>query len=111
MKFSVLIIDDEPLARQGVSLRLQPHDDMTVIGECSNGQEARDTILKLKPDLVFLDIQMPLLSGIEVMRALPPDQTPYTIFLTAFDEYVMQAFEVHAIDYLLKPIDDSRFNA
>lgn len=111
MKFSVLIVDDEPLARQGVSLRLQPHNDMMVIGECSNGQEARDAILTRKPDLVFLDIQMPLLSGIEVMRTLPPEQTPYTIFLTAFDEYVMQAFEVHAIDYLLKPIDDSRFNA
>lgn len=111
MKFSVLIVDDEPLARQGVALRLRSHDDLHIIGECSNGQEAQEAILKHKPDLVFLDIQMPLLNGIEVLRSLPPEQTPYTIFLTAFDEYVMQAFDVHAIAYLLKPIDSSRFDA
>ena len=111
MKISVLIVDDEPLARQGVELRLRSHHDFDVIGECSNGQEAKDAILKRKPDLVFLDIQMPLLSGIELLHALSPEQTPYTIFLTAFDEYAMRAFEVHAIDYLLKPVDDSRFNA
>ena len=111
MKFSVLIVDDEPLARRGVALRLRPHHDLDVIGECSNGQEAQDAIRQHKPDLVFLDIQMPLLNGIEVLRTFPPDETPYTIFLTAFDEYVMQAFEVHAIAYLLKPIDSSRFEA
>jgi len=111
MKFSVLIVDDEPLARSGVALRLRPHEDLAVIGECSNGQEAQAAIREQKPDLVFLDIQMPLLNGIEVLRSLDPEETPYTIFLTAFDEYVMQAFEVHAIDYLLKPIDDSRFCA
>jgi two-component system, LytTR family, response regulator len=111
MKFSVLIVDDEPLARRGVALRLRAHDDLQVIGECSNGQEALDAIRLHKPDLMFLDIQMPLLNGIEVLRTLAPEQTPYTIFLTAFDEYVMQAFEVHAIAYLLKPIDSSRFDA
>jgi two-component system, LytTR family, response regulator len=111
MKFNVLIVDDEPLARSGVSLRLRAHDDLVVIGECCNGQEAYTAIGELKPDLVFLDIQMPLLNGIDLLRILPPEQTPYTIFLTAYDEYVMQAFEVHAIDYLLKPIDDSRFDA
>jgi two-component system LytT family response regulator len=76
------------------------HDDLNVIGECSNGQEAQDAIQQHKPDLVFLDIQMPLLNGIVLLRALPPDETPYTIFLMAFDEYVMQAVEVHAIAYL-----------
>ncbi len=111
MKFSVLIVDDEPLARRGVALRLRSHDDLHVIGECSNGQEALDAIRRHKPDLMFLDIQMPLLNGIEILRTLAPEQTPYTIFLTAFDEYVMQAFEVHAIAYLLKPIDSSRFDA
>ena len=111
MKYSVLVVDDEPLARSGVSLRLRTQDDLAVIGECSNGEEAYAAILKLKPDLVFLDIQMPLLNGIELMRILPPEQTPYTIFLTAYDQYVMEAFEVHAIAYLLKPIDDARFDA
>src|SRR5580658_9030669 len=77
MKFSVLIVDDEPLARHGVALRLRSHHDLNVIGECSNGQEAQDAIRQHKPDLVFLDIQMPLLNGIEVLRTLPPDQTPY----------------------------------
>jgi two-component system LytT family response regulator len=111
MKFSVLIVDDEPLARHGVVLRLRAHPDLDVIGECANGNDALEAIRQRKPDLVFLDIQMPLLNGIDVMRALAPEETPYTIFLTAFDEYVMQAFEVHAIAYLLKPIDSSRFDA
>lgn len=111
MKRSVLIVDDEALARQGVVLRLQAHKDFEVIGECSNGREAVDFIRARKPDLVFLDIQMPSLNGIEVMTALEPDQQPFAIFLTAFDRYVMRAFEVHAIDYLLKPVDDERFNA
>jgi two-component system LytT family response regulator len=111
MKTSVLIVDDEPLARQGVALRLAPHSDLEVIGECSNGEQARDFILQRKPDLVFLDIQMPLMNGIEVMRSLSADAQPFVIFLTAFDEYVMRAFEVHAIDYLLKPVEDARFNA
>jgi two-component system LytT family response regulator len=111
MKTRVLIVDDEPLARQGVALRLAPHSDLEVIGECSNGEQARDFILQRKPDLVFLDIQMPLMNGIEVMRSLSADAQPFVIFLTAFDEYVMRAFEVHAIDYLLKPVEDARFNA
>src|ERR1700721_23478 len=77
MKFSVLIVDDEPLARQGVALRLRSHDDLHVIGECSIGQEALDAIRQHKPDLMFLDIQMPLLNCIEVLRTLAPEQTPY----------------------------------
>jgi two-component system LytT family response regulator len=111
MKHSVLIVDDEPLARHGVFLRLQSHQDFEVVGECSNGREAVDFIHGHKPDLVFLDIQMPVMNGIEVMRSLGLDLQPFVIFLTAFDQYVMRAFEVHAIDYLLKPVDDMRFNA
>lgn len=111
MKHSVLIVDDEPLARRGVMLRLQSHSDFEVVGECSNGQDAIHFITNNKPDLVFLDIQMPVMNGIEVMRSLNPEALPFVIFLTAFDQYVMRAFEVHAIDYLLKPVDDARFNA
>jgi len=111
MKHSVLIVDDEPLARRGVVLRLQSHSDLEVVGECSNGQDAIHFITNNKPDLVFLDIQMPIMNGIDVMRSLNPEALPFVIFLTAFDQYVMRAFEVHAIDYLLKPVDDARFNA
>lgn len=111
MKHNVLIVDDEPLARRGVALRLRPHDDLQVIGECSNGREAVESIREHKPDLVFLDIQMPIMNGIDVARSLDLDAQTFIIFLTAFDQYVMRAFEVHAIDYLLKPVDDARFNA
>ncbi|MFC6645337.1 LytR/AlgR family response regulator transcription factor [Granulicella cerasi] len=111
MKHSVLIVDDEPLARQGVALRLKAHDDLEVIGECGNGQEALAFIREHAPELVFLDIQMPLMNGIEVMRTLEGERQPFVIFLTAFDQYVMRAFEVHAIGYLLKPVDETRFNA
>ena len=111
MNIRVLVVDDEPLARQGVVLRLQHYPDMEVIGEASNGSEALEAIELHKPDLVFLDIQMPTLNGIEMLRKLPIEQHPFVIFLTAFDEYVMRAFEVHAIDYLLKPVDEARFSA
>jgi two-component system LytT family response regulator len=111
MKRSVLIVDDEPLARRVIVQLLQQHADLEVIGECCNGQEAVDFIRDRKPDLVFLDIQMPVMNGIDVVRALIGDAQPFIIFVTAFDQYVMRAFEVHAIDYLLKPVDDARFNA
>ena len=111
MMMKVLVVDDEPLARQGVAIRLKHYDDVEIVGECVNGREAQAFIHEHKPDLVFLDIQMPYLNGIEVLRTLPPESRPFVIFLTAFDEYVMRAFEVHAIDYLLKPVDDARFSA
>ncbi len=111
MTIRVLVVDDELLARQGVILRLQHYPDFEVIGEAGNGSEALQFIELHKPDLVFLDIQMPTLNGIEMMRKLPAEQHPFVIFLTAFDEYVMRAFEVHAIDYLLKPVDEARFSA
>lgn len=109
MNVRVLIVDDEPLARRGVTLRLAEHPDMTVIGECSSGEEAIREILAQRPDLVFLDIQMPGMCGIEVLRALPAGTIPCIIFLTAYDEYALAAFEVQALDYLLKPIDNVRF--
>jgi two-component system, LytTR family, response regulator len=105
----VLIVDDEPLARKGVALRLQEEADIELVGMCANGRHAIQRIQELQPDLVFLDIQMPLMSGIELLRALPAETLPTIIFLTAYDEHALEAFEVQALDYLLKPIDDKRF--
>ena len=111
MKRSVLIVDDEQLARRVIVQLLRQQNDLEVSGECCNGHEAVEFIRERKPDLVFLDIQMPVMNGIDVVRALDLDAQPFIIFVTAFDQYVMRAFEVHAIDYLLKPVDDARFNA
>lgn len=109
MSLRVLIVDDEPLARLGVTARLSAHSDMTVVGECGSGVDAVAEIRRLNPDLVFLDIQMPGVSGLEVLERLPKDQEPIVIFLTAHEEYAVDAFGVQALDYLLKPIDDARF--
>ena len=105
----VLIVDDEPLARRGVAGRLSRQGDMEIVGECGDGLSAVAAIERLRPDLVFLDIKMPGLDGMEVLRAIPKQQLPAVIFLTAFDQYALQAFEFHAVDYLLKPINDDRF--
>lgn len=105
----VLIVDDEPLARRGVRARLANRPDIEVVGECGSGNEALMMIQALAPDLVFLDIQMPDLNGFEVLRRLPAPKLPLVIFLTAYDQYALDAFEFHALDYLLKPIDDARF--
>lgn len=109
MKIRVLIVDDEPLARKGVALRLRDHPDMEIVGMCADGRQAVQQIAELAPDLVFLDINMPVMGGIEVLRALPAETIPVIIFLTAFDEHALAAFEVQALDYLLKPIDETRF--
>jgi two-component system LytT family response regulator len=106
-----LIVDDEPLARRGVVLRLGAFTDVEIVGECSSGPVAVRRILELAPDLVFLDVQMPGMDGFEVLRALPADALPLVIFLTAHERHALRAFEVHALDYLLKPIDDGRFAA
>ncbi len=111
MTVRVLVIDDEPLSRLGVTARLRMHIDMEVIGECGDGREALHSIAELRPDLVFLDIQMPDLSGLQLLKSLPREQTPSVVFLTAHEEYALDAFEVEALDYLLKPIDDARFAA
>lgn len=109
MKIRTLIIDDEPHAREGIRLRLKRHAEIEVIGECASGLEAVTVINTLKPDLLFLDIQMPEMNGFEVLRALSVSPMPIVIFITAFDQYAIRAFECHALDYLLKPIREDRF--
>lgn len=110
-RIRALIVDDEPLAREGIRMRLAQAADIEVIGECGNGKQAIAAIQRDAPDLVFLDIQMPKQGGFEVIEAVGAGQMPYVIFITAYDEYALRAFEVHALDYLLKPIDGARFLA
>jgi len=111
MTIRVLIVDDEELARGGLRARLERSQDVLIVGECASGPDALEAIHKLAPDLVFLDIQMPEMSGLEVAAALDGEVRPQVIFVTAFDAYAMQAFEVHALDYVLKPVDDQRLSA
>lgn len=106
-----LIVDDEPLARRGVVLRLRKFKDVEIIGECGDGSSAVQKIVELSPDVVFLDVQMPGMDGFDVLRALPRESLPGVIFLTAYEQHALRAFEVHALDYLLKPVDDARFAA
>lgn len=106
-----LIVDDEPLARRGIVLRLQKFKDIEIVGQCGDGVSAVEKILELSPDLVFLDVQMPGMDGFDVLRALPRQHMPNVIFLTAHEQHALRAFEVHALDYLLKPVDDDRFTA
>jgi len=106
-----LIVDDEPLARRGILLRLRQFKDIEVAGECGDGASAVKKILTVAPDLVFLDVQMPEMDGFEILRALPADAVPAVIFVTAYEQHAVRAFEVHALDYLVKPIDDERFFA
>ncbi len=105
----VLIIDDEPLARSGVVHRLRQFKDVEIVGECGDGVSAVERILERSPDVVFLDIQMPDMDGFEVLHALPKESLPAVIFLTAYEQHVLRAFDVHALHYLLKPVDDMRF--
>jgi len=107
--FKVLIVDDEPAARRGVRHLLSGESDFVISGECCDGLEAVTAIRELKPDLVFLDVQMPEMDGFGVIRAVGIEQFPALIFVTAFDEFTLQAFDVHALDYLLKPINPERF--
>ncbi len=109
MNIRVLIVDDEPLARKGIRRLLEKEPDIEIIGECSDGLEAVETINNEKPDIVFLDIQMPELDGFGVLEALELPQLPIIIFITAFDEFALKAFEVHALDYLLKPVKAEKF--
>lgn len=104
-----IIVDDEELARRGIQIRLDAYPDIEVIAQCVNGREAIDAVTREQPDLMFLDIQMPGLSGLDVLARLPHESMPMIIFVTAFDRYAMEAFEAQALDYLLKPINDSRF--
>jgi two-component system, LytTR family, response regulator len=104
-----IVVDDEPLARDGVLLRLEKFRDIEVVAECEDGSSAIEKIVQLCPDLVFLDVQMPDMDGFEVLRALPQESLPEVVFLTAYEHHAVRAFEIHALDYLLKPIDDERF--
>ncbi len=106
----ILIADDEPVARAHLRRMLSERDDVDVIAEAVDGADAVDLIRKLRPQLVLLDIQMPELDGFEVLRALEPDPARRIIFTTAFDAYAVRAFEVHAVDYLMKPIAAPRLN-
>lgn len=107
---NALIVDDEPLARKELRRVLSKADDITVIGECSNAIDAIGVINREKPDVVFLDIQMPRVSGIEMLSMLDHEKMPHIVFLTAYDEYAVQAFEQHAFDYLLKPVNQARLD-
>jgi two-component system LytT family response regulator len=106
-----VIVDDEPLARQTLRLLLAREEDFTIVAECSHGSDAIDAIHRERPDVLLLDVQMPEVDGFEVLRRLEPGTVPAVIFVTAFDRYALQAFEHHALDYLLKPFSDERFAA
>jgi two-component system, LytTR family, response regulator len=104
-----LIVDDEPLARERLRTLLADRPPFAVVGECQNGGEAVEALRSGRAELVFLDVQMPELDGFEVLQAIAPDQWPAIIFVTAYDEYALRAFDVNALDYLLKPFDRARF--
>jgi len=104
----VLIVDDEALARRGIRARLSRRADVQVVGECENGRAALEAIEQLHPDLVFLDVQMPGLDGLDTIARTDPGKMPMVIFVTAHEQYALRAFDASAIDYLLKPIDDER---
>ena len=105
-----LVVDDEPLARERVVSLLQGEQDIELLGECRDGQEAIAAIQQLSPDLVFLDVQMPGADGFQVLQAVGPERMPMVIFVTAYDQHALRAFEVRALDYLLKPFDRDRFH-
>lgn len=109
MTIRTLIVDDEPVARRGIARHLSDPSDVQVVGQCGDGASAVAAITELVPDLVFLDVQMPGLSGFDVIDAVGLARMPPVIFVTAFDQYAVRAFDVHAIDYVLKPIDAERF--
>lgn len=107
----VLIVDDEPLARERLSHLLKSQSGFQIVGTSRNGSEAVKDVLKLRPDLMFLDVEMPGMNGFEVMATLQGSHIPAVVFVTAFDQYAMAAFDVHAIDYLLKPYSEDRFES
>ena len=108
-KVRALIVDDEPLARRTIRELLAQDQDVEIIGECGSGLEAVRLITEQPPDLLFLDIQMPGLNGFETLAKIQPERIPAIVFVTAYDQYALRAFEVHALDYLLKPFTDKRF--
>src|SRR5271168_1308647 len=110
MKIRALVVDDEPLARSNLTVLLRQDPAVETVGECGSGAEAVAEIRKSKPDLVFLDVQMPECDGFDVLEMLGRDLPPAVVFVTAYDHYALRAFEAGALDYLLKPFDNARFN-
>lgn len=110
MKIKTLIVDDEPLARERLRTLLAEVNAIAIIGECANGREAVEAIQAQQPELLFLDVQMPELDGFGVLKQITAATMPVIIFVTAYDQYALRAFEVHALDYLLKPFDRTRFH-
>ena len=110
-KIRTLVVDDEPIARARVVSLLKEEADIEVIGECANGQQAMSAIESTSPDLLFLDIQMPEVNGLDLARTIQSTGTPAVVFVTAYDEYALRAFEVHALDFLLKPFSAERFRS
>ena len=109
-QITALIVDDEPLARDKIRTHLQSYPEVTIVGECGDGPSAVLAVHSLKPDLLFLDVQMPGHDGFTVLESLDVNPMPAIVFVTAFDKYAVRAFEVHALDYLLKPFDQRRFD-
>jgi two-component system LytT family response regulator len=110
MSIRTVVVDDEKPARVRLTELLQRESDVEVVGTASDGREAIDLLRRVKPDLLFLDVQMPQLDGLCVLQQVTPDELPITIMVTAYDKYAIQAFDAHAIDYLLKPFSDQRFD-
>jgi len=108
MTIRTILVDDEPLAIQGLEIRLQAHDDVEIIERCSNGREAIRAIKTHKPDLVFLDIQMPGFDGFSVIQGLMEVEPPLFVFVTAYSDHALRAFEAQAVDYLMKPVEEAR---
>jgi two-component system, LytTR family, response regulator len=111
VKLRAIIADDEPLARERIRALVADEPDVEVVAECSNGSQTLKAAQEQRPDLLFLDVQMPRLNGFEVLEALEPEDVPVVIFTTAHDEHAIRAFEVNALDYLLKPFTEARFKA
>jgi two-component system, LytTR family, response regulator len=111
MTIRAAIVDDEPLARRRIRSLLMDAPDVEVIAECANGKDAIESLEESPPDLLFLDIQMPEIDGFDVLQAIGRGHVPVVIFVTAYDQFALRAFEAHALDYLLKPFDDERFAA
>ena len=110
-EWRVLVADDEPAARRGVRQLLAAHPGFVVVGESRNGSEVLAALDSLKPDVIFLDIQMPGMDGFEVIRRRTPERMPVLVFLTAYDQFAIKAFEAQALDYLVKPVTEARFSA
>src|SRR3712207_1688737 len=107
-EIKVLVVDDELLGRKRIRLLLREHADIKIVGECVNGRQAVEAIQNLKPDLIFLDVQMPETDGFGVVEIIGAENMPAVIFVTAYDKYAIPAFEINAVDYLLKPFDEER---